>query len=468
MGEGLSLGGVALKKLKPYLKHHYLLNCKKIERYKNAKNRRLQVSSDPKVVDKRDFWGLKEEDPVFNFLKDINFEMKFKPKLTIDNNYKVAHIKIPRNFDLITNTDESIETIRKIFYCGSLNTIDGLHLNQVACQKMSLCASSIMSAIVLAIDRKNEVEDKKFQISGSLSNCKTDEVFEMMHASGLLKILDFDSNEDYREAISAPEFKLIEVLDLLTPKDTKLFSSKKRIYSESADVASNITNYLNRCLSTQKLELNNKGKRVIGNMIGETINNCTLHTGLNFENWFCAGYSKYIEPYTKCSLVIFNFGNTIYEGLKNNSIDSDTPKTISEIARSMSGYKKRTFSDENLWTLLALQDGVSRCYNQNEGKDRGTGTIKLIQTFQSLGKTCDGKNPIMTIISGNTKIIFDDKYKIKEENIKGSNRDIIAFNRENSLKYLPDKQNVKGLKNKFPGTIISLEFYLDNKYLGSQ
>lgn len=474
-GEGLSLGGIALKKLKPHLKHHYLLKCIKVERYRNIKNRRTKISTDPKVVDKRDFWALKEEDPVFNFLYENDFGKKNSPKIFIDKHYSetenatkelnIAKIKIPNNFDLIENTDESIEAIRKIFYLGSKDYIHGFDLDQSNCKKMSLCACTLLNTIVLSIAKKNEIENKDFMIGGKLNSGENMDVFEMVHASGLLKILEFENNQDYKKVIESPEFKLIKTLDLLTPEGSHILPYSRKIHSESTHVSKQITTYLNDCLSTQNLELNIKGKRTIGNIIGETINNCTLHTGLDFENWFCMGYSKYLKPYTKCSLVIFNFGNTLYESLKYNSEDSKIPDRISERIRSIKGYKKFIFTEENLWTLFALQDGVSRCYNDTDGKDRGTGTIRLIKTFQSIGNTFDGKKANMAIISGKTKILFDDNYSISEKLVNGSPRDIIAFNRNNNLLELPDKMNVQTLKNKFPGTLISLEFYLDNKYL---
>lgn len=40
----------------------------------------------------------------------------------------------------------------------------------------------------------------------------------------------------------------------------------------------------------------------------------------------------------------------------------------------------------------------------------------------------------------------------------------IAFNEDNDLNKKPDKKCVYNLQNKFPGTIISMELYLDRKY----
>ena len=71
----------------------------------------------------------------------------------------------------------------------------------------------------------------------------------------------------------------------------------------------------------------------------------------------------------------------------------------------------------------------------------------------------------MTIISGNTHIMFDGTYNLSEKKTKNGNIQVIAFNKENDLRKRPDPNYVKLLKNRFPGVIISLEFYLDKMYL---
>ena len=42
---------------------------------------------------------------------------------------------------------------------------------------------------------------------------------------------------------------------------------------------------------------------------------------------------------------------------------------------------------------------------------------------------------------------------------------IIAFNDKNSLNHKPDSNYVYAIKNKFIGTVISMEFYLDRQYI---
>ena len=83
--------------------------------------------------------------------------------------------------------------------------------------------------------------------------------------------------------------------------------------------------------------------------------------------------------------MIFNFGDSIYESLQRK----DTPASLKEqIADFMSGIlrfsgtsKATMETEETLWTLYALQEGVSRFTDTPEGVDRGNGTIRMIQFF---------------------------------------------------------------------------------------
>ena len=125
-----------------------------------------------------------------------------------------------------------------------------------------------------------------------------------------------------------------------------------------------------------------------------------------------------------------------------------------------------------LYTLFALQEGVSRLKNNSvEGnRRRGLGTVYLIQNFQQIGKTHDNKNPLMTITSGNTHIKFDGSYKLRQKEfnkseIGGGKRRIIAFNEDNDIFQPPDSKFVRRLNTFFPGTIISMKFFFDGEYL---
>ena len=126
-----------------------------------------------------------------------------------------------------------------------------------------------------------------------------------------------------------------------------------------------------------------------------------------------------------------------------------------------------------MYTVFALQEGISRLRNQQRKgyAERGSGTVSMIEFFVNLGKSDSGLKPQMSILSGSTQILFDDTYKLHEEYFKNDivfgtgKRKIIAFNALNDIYQHPDKNNVKKIKGYFPGTVISLQFYLDGRYI---
>jgi hypothetical protein len=93
----------------------------------------------------------------------------------------------------------------------------------------------------------------------------------------------------------------------------------------------------------------------------------------------------------------------------------------------------------------------------------------MIEFFQNLGRKDDAKlEPKMCLLSGSAYILFDSRYKMLSEPVDNEMRSTIAFNSTNSLLDPPDKNNVKKIHGHFPGTIVSLKFFLDKKYLSQQ
>ena len=108
-------------------------------------------------------------------------------------------------------------------------------------------------------------------------------------------------------------------------------------------------------------------------------------------------------------------------------------------------------------TLYALQFKISREYEKN-GDIRGTGMKAVFDFFFSL-KAKERIIPTFTLISGNTKIQFDINDK------KYYNEGILIFNDDNNFFREQIRKNVFKLKNFFPGTIISLNFGIEDSWL---
>ena len=98
----------------------------------------------------------------------------------------------------------------------------------------------------------------------------------------------------------------------------------------------------------------------------------------------------------------------------------------------------------------------------------------MIEMFHDIGASDTGLKPQMTIISGKTQIIFSEEYKMQlvqftEDKAFGTGeKQIIAFNKDNDIYQPSDFNNVKKLKQYFPGTVISLKFYLDSRYIAKR
>jgi hypothetical protein len=98
----------------------------------------------------------------------------------------------------------------------------------------------------------------------------------------------------------------------------------------------------------------------------------------------------------------------------------------------------------------------------------------MIERFFAIGGTDGDQSPKMTIVSGHTVIKFDDKYKMRDEQFSddpvfgNTKSKIIAFNQENDIYQPADQHNVYNMKEFFPGTVISLKFYLDREYIESK
>ena len=186
------------------------------------------------------------------------------------------------------------------------------------------------------------------------------------------------------------------------------------------------------------------------------------------EKFNINSFIKEADKYTGDFLEDVNLGDMLNQAIQGK-VDNKTlyQKTANKLEYLTSFHKKmfhRT-DEELLWTLFSLQHGISRL-NSAQDETRGQGTIDLIDSFQKLGRKYDKdgniQKPIMSITSGNINILFDGTYTIREDE---NNLKVIAFNAENSLKNEPDEKYVKNIGNYFPGTVISIKFFIDREYI---
>lgn len=184
-------------------------------------------------------------------------------------------------------------------------------------------------------------------------------------------------------------------------------SSQTRLVQKEIDTT-NVIEYVNKCLERVNKTLNSKALREMGYVVGET---------LTKKRWF----------------------------------------------------RTAEFTEETLWTLYSLQQGVTSVPNQ----ERGNGTIQFIESFFKLkgNKDVDDVSR-MYILSGNSIIEFDGTYRLSDlKDDNGVPRGIISFNSSGSLLDKPDTRYVRSVNQYFPGTAIFIRILLneddirnENKY----
>lgn len=386
------------------------------------------------------------------------------------NQERHAIVRIPQKFSLIEDPDSAIEIFRLL---GNLNKEDihGVYFDHSRCTTIDIGASAVMDIFTLNLNNSYKGK-RELVLNGAYpENLK---MRRLLIASGITKNLDVD--QDIRDELV--NSGVVKVFDMISGgKHTSTFKVGKRKSLKSSDgssvsdlAATNLVDYFNECLDTQDFFMEAEAETYLTNIVGETINNCELHSG-DFCQWFASGH--YLieegEEYGEFHLSIINFGQTIYEGLKNNSVSSQTRESLAKLANhhmNKGFFNNNSWDEETLWTLYALQDGVSRVRSEYEGLDRGNGTIDLISAFQDIGGNANGDVPEMSIISGNAYIYFNDDpiSKLRQVQTNGGPRWQVAFNESNDLRQPPSDKHVKKIKNYFPGTAITMRFYLDKKY----
>lgn len=234
--------------------------------------------------------------------------------------------------------------------------------------------------------------------------------------------------------------------------------------------ATRIVNYVSsECLKRYDSELSELNRNELSALVAEILNNAEDHSTNN--KWYATGTlfedSRSHSADNKVgelNITIVNFGQSFFEGLENTKKENQETygkidALYNQVSRSKNG---NSFSKENYFTLYALQDGVSRLKFEQES--RGTGTMKFINSFLSIGDYEDsihGYHPNLIILSGNTWLRCDNQYKtfqIDEVNF-------LSLNSQSDLQYPPEKSHLTSISMKFPGTVLGVKVYFNKDHL---
>lgn len=251
-----------------------------------------------------------------------------------------------------------------------------------------------------------------------------------------------------------------------------IFTGDRSTVSSQGDLeATELIVYLDKCLRKYGHELSDEGRDRFGELLAEVINNCEDHSPR--AEWWISGYLRQPKEkqYGDCHLTIFNLGPSLGETLQTLPKTAFLRRGIDALLlehERKGHFRSGRFNQELALARLALQPRVS-CLNTDADAvyDRGQGTVRMIEAFHKLGQVHGrGDRPMMALVSGRTYFRFDNTYRLEGQlTPAGEYYQTIAFNREKSLHFPPDPAYARLLPAPFPGTLLSLRFFIDPEYL---
>ena len=354
---------------------------------------------------------------------------------------KKVDIPFPTTFSFIENPDDTLATIESLIEHSLNNRILQIAIDHRKCTLIDHGAEAVASVMVKAIAT---VRRKRL-----LGWYPKDRTLQRIVASvGMPSVL----------GLTNPDPGLVVYPLCHGRKDRSL------VHTTTVEKAtSRLVEYIDSCLSRYGHKLTPRGCKHYADLVGEVIANAEAHS--RRPDWWVAAY---LMPngdgqWGHCHITIFGFGDSLAESLKRLPRDARLRQKIEARVEQHTRWFSRRWREDDLWTLYALQGKVSR---QNKDRytigDRGQGTAEIIQAFHDLSGTRVSK-PKMCLLSGRTHILFDDRYHMTRPSAESGR--VIAFNAPNSLAEPPDSRYVRHLANRFPGTLVSLRFNLDEEHL---
>lgn len=371
-------------------------------------------------------------------LNESNFAQKQKVRQSR------VELYVPEVFCFSKRPNETIVFLKELYGYIINPLVTNIHFNHFNCKYLNVCASTVMDIILIEGIKWRKSMGYDIEISGAMNKGKlsdNEEVDSLLKMSGIIKHLNIANG-----------------IKISNSKNLALIEC-----GESSAVAEKTIDYINASLECQGYKLTKQGNNYFSSSLGEIIENCKNHSGKD-GIWFTLGHYYYDENIQvgKCKLTIFDFGQTIYEGLKYHSSKAAIARIKHYIKKTIIFSKK---AEETYYTLFALQQRASRIISKNV--IRGNGTITFIGDLLNLFNS-DMKNhkSLFSITSGHCSILFDGSYKLEEKVFKnGYTNKTIAFNENNNLYEEPDANYVRTITDHFPGTVISMDLTIDNKYL---
>jgi hypothetical protein len=294
--------------------------------------------------------------------------------------------------------------------------------------------------------------------------------------TGIQKVLDAVG---LREPLNMAPFRGVSDYDgvwpfhLRTRRPGKSRSARRFLEPQTIEiVADRFVKTVNEWLSAAaKRQLTPSGRRLVLKIVGEALNNAERHSVPNSDDgdWAIAGYlvrerSVELGEIFKCYIGFLSIGSSISE-----SILAGPALMKASMAEYVSRHRRSRLSDEDLRTVFALQDGVTKNHDAAAGHRGGTGFQDIFEFFSALGDMDSARHPArMVIISGNTCINLCAPYMRGAQKAGDLSERELWFNAINSSSEPPSLDHVVTLPSKLHGTLVSMTFAVDRSYLEAQ
>ncbi|MDM1067406.1 hypothetical protein HXZ88_17645 [Myroides odoratimimus] len=361
--------------------------------------------------------------------------------------------EVPTIFSIRDNYNETCLFLKKFINSLHKQAFKDIYIDYKKCNEIDICASMCMD-IILA-----EFIDYFEKMLKDRHTIKID----------FIRPINYEKHSIEKKLFSIGAYKTIKGFtksyNNIEPFEIRIGNKDNNKIDEVREVHTTETvDYLINCLKKLNRTLTPTAETNFYRVIGEVIQNAEEHSNTKYR--YLIGYFEQSidehDNYGIFNLAILNFGNTFYETFKDaenpNKETLKAMKNLSDKYTTKGLFKTKQFEEETLWTLYALQDGVTRMIDWQ----RGNGAIRFIESFLDLkGKIESDDISKMVINSGHSHLIFDGFYKTVEMKRGEENFKMMTFNTSGDIEELPDDKYVKFEENYFPGTIISVKLKLD-------
>lgn len=362
--------------------------------------------------------------------------------------------EVPSPFSLTENYDESFLFLKKLFFALYQDKFEDITLDYSKCSKVDIDASVCMDILIQ-------------DFVTHLHKC-----WKGRHPRKLKTIIPVHFNKEVEKILfSIGAYKNLLNREIkyedIIPFPLMIGDNRSRKLGQDKEIeVTKMVDYIVECLSEMNRTLTWQAEDDLSKVIGEVLINAAEHCGHRYR--YSIGYfqktdSSDTDKVGVFNLAILDFGKTIYENFKAlESEKLEVVERMKELSKTFTEgglFRKKQFEEETLWTLYALQEGVTSV----KAKKRGNGSIHFIESFFQLkGDLVHDKSSFLTLMSGNTRIMFDGAYPIRKVMRGKDNTEykMMTFNESGNIEELPDDKYVTFAQNFFPGTLIVARIFI--------